>query len=161
MSHHPQILEQVPTHSLGFEALLGDLARRFAMPSIITVDLVNGVGCGVDVVNGEQTLARRDRCSEGSVLCDHWLARSEVASVPLAEPAAAKSDILILGHGELTARGLYVVTIRPERIERHRKRRYNAPAVPFHERDVLVVGLQGKLKGLRRSGRQVDEPGPF
>ena len=41
-----QILEQVPTHSLGFEALLGDLARRFAVPSIITVDLVNGVGCG-------------------------------------------------------------------------------------------------------------------
>ena len=52
---------------------------------------------------GEESLPRRQEAAEAGVLGDDRLPGGQVADAPVAEPAAARADVDVLRHGELTA----------------------------------------------------------
>src|SRR5437899_2779935 len=97
--------------------LLGQRPRRLAVSFVVGVDPFDGIGGLTEAVEREQSVAGRERYTESGVLRHHRLAAREIAGVTLTEPAAAQSDVLVLGNGELSARCSDEIGVRPEDIQ--------------------------------------------
>src|SRR5581483_9335750 len=154
-----QVAQQPPEDGLGAEVFLRDEARRARVPRVIGFDRLEGGDDLRERVEGEQPLAGRQHVAEAGVLRDHGTPGGEVARAALAEPAALQAHVLVLGDGELGARGAYVVAVLPG-ILREAVGVGEAPAVLVEEGAALgveVVHAERELDRPRDAARQPDE----
>ena len=84
------------------------------MAFVIALDLVH---CGQNVLHrlkGEQSPSSRQAVTETGFLGNDGPARGQITRAAVAEPAAAQPDVLVFGHGKLSARTQYVISIALE-----------------------------------------------
>jgi hypothetical protein len=100
----PDLSKQAREHSARVQMILGDRARGSGMACVVEAQRLN---CGerpVGVLEREQACAGREPLAEPGVLRDHRPSRREVCRAPVAEPAAARDDVALLGDPELGLR---------------------------------------------------------
>src|SRR5262249_13870705 len=88
----------------GLEVLLGQPPRRQTLRRIVRIDGLDRLKRFLLTVEGEEPAAGGQNIAEAGVLGHDRLARSEVAGVAIAEPAAAKPHVLVFRDGELGPR---------------------------------------------------------
>src|SRR5262249_15409178 len=90
-------------------------------------------------------------------LRDHRPTGGEIRRAPVAEPARAQPDVLILGDGELAARAGDVVAIGVD-VLGDRRDVAEEPAVPVEERPVRVVeAAESELEAVAGVARQLEQ----
>src|SRR5262249_7623833 len=135
------------------EVLLGDLSRRPAVGAVVRADLVEGVEDLVHAPEGEQPAAGRQYLAEARVLGDYRTARGQVARAAVAEPAAARTNVLVLGHRELAGRSNDVLAVRFHP-PREGGTVHHAPAVAAEAPDRAGVGAaERELERMRSAVR--------
>ena len=123
------------------------------MPLVIGLYDLDGSGSFVQGRVGEQALACGKDVAEAGVLGDHGSPRSEVRCTSVAEPARAKSDILILRNGEFGVRAAHVVAVNVD-VLRQWERVTDAPSIPFeHEAVIRVIASECEFE-LRTTARR-------
>src|SRR5206468_6286645 len=153
----PGFLEQFADHLLGLEAVGRDLSRGLRVRVVVAGDAVHRVEDLVQGSEAEESAAGGHELAEARLLGDDRTPRGQIADAAVAEPARAHPHVLVLGHGELPARGAHVVPIRldvsgdaqgirgppPEGLEL-------VPPLPVDPRE-------GQLERLRAAAGEVEE----
>src|SRR5512139_1249569 len=92
--------------------ILSNVRCRPAVAVIIRMNLLEGRHYLLHSVKGEQAFTHGQHSSEAGVLRDHRTPSSQITGATITEPAALQSNVLILGDGEFSTRGLHIIAIR-------------------------------------------------
>ena len=129
---HTRVLEQRREHASRLEVLLRDLARPGRVMCVVGVDARHGLDGLVRRREGQQPFARGQMTRPRRVLHDGRAPGREIAFGPVAEPAAPRRDVGVLGDAELPARRLDEVAVVLGRAgDLHRRQR--RPAVRLEQ----------------------------
>ena len=143
----------VDEHASCLEVLLSDLRGPGRVVRVVGVDARHGLDGFVRRRERQQAFARRQVTRPGRVLHDRRAPGREIAFGPIAEPAAPRRHVGVLGDAELAMRRLDEVAIalgRPRDLHRRERR----PAVRLEQ---LLGTVDRQLEARARSRRQVDE----
>jgi|GEM_PF-6331295 len=121
-------LEKVRQDTFGGEALARDSCRVGACRPVIRLDGSDRCGSLRDRADSMQARPAGEHVAEGGVLRNHGAPSGQVTGGAIAEPAAAKANVEILGDGELAARCAHEASIAPG-VSGHDARLDHTPAV--------------------------------
>src|SRR5438128_93198 len=104
ISAEPGRVQHLPQHDRRFEVLLGDRPGGPRMPLVVRVELRQRGEHVVLIAKREQALAGRKPVAETRVLMEDRPSGGQIARATVAEPAAARDHVGVLGDAEVGIR---------------------------------------------------------
>src|SRR5262249_59412362 len=123
----------------GLKVLLGQPPRSQTLGRIVRIDGLDRLKRFLLTAEGEEPAAGGQNIAEAGVLGYHRLARGEVAGVAIAEPAAAKPNVLVFRDGELGPRLPDELRGGAEDVKGHRQRPPQPPRMNLQPGPVAVA----------------------
>src|SRR3989442_3875768 len=131
----PDFRQHAREHDVVTEAVARDGGRRAAVALVVRIDALDRVEDLLHRREAEQPFAGWQVIAESGFLRDHRPACRKVGCRSIAEPAAARPCVLILGDSELSARPADVLSV-PVEIARQARRVPHLPTLAFEQEAV-------------------------
>src|SRR5439155_13134412 len=151
------IVQQLTQDLISGEVFRSDLAGGMGTSHVVGVNGRQGRRRFFPRGEGEEPLAGRDALTEAGVLGHYRFARGQIAHAAVAEPAAARAHVDILGQSKFSAPGIDVLAIPLNR----RRALHGLGELPAESRQFgpyrLIPSLDRQFKRLGRVTGQVTE----